>query len=1157
MKDKIKFVGLHAHSGVGSPFDGFGYPKDHMEYCYANGGEALALTDHGNMSGLAYQVLHAKQMEREGKDFKPIYGCEAYFIPSIDEWEEMYEKQREDKKKAKRMAKQKSETTIEAEGETKSRKRNPLNNSHHLVLVAINQEGLNNLYKLVSESHTQKYYYRKPRIDYALLSKYSSGIIGMSACLGGVYAGSYWEHHEDGEEAVLQAMRETTTRMVDIFGDRWYGELQWNNVPEQHELNQYIIKIAKETGIKLVSTTDSHYPDPEAWKNRELYKRLGWLGRGIPEWLDMTLPAGVEEIGYELYPKNGEQMWESYLQYSKECNQEYDDELVMGSIEETHEIAFNRIERFYPDSTVRLPNFVVPDGHDADDYLRQLAGEGLFSILKVNYPLIFKKKTKLAKDKTLLKYEQRLNHELEVISSRGFSKYFLTMKAVCDFGKDRFLMGPARGSAAGSLVAYALGISQVDPIKYGLLFSRFLRSDATDYPDIDVDFSNPMGLKELLIKEWGWNMAVPISNYNTLQLRSLIKDISKFYDIPFQEVNPVTNAMMAEATPRAKARHGIRAGVYTPTFEEVMEFSDSLQKFFKNHPQVKDHVIGLIGQIRSKSRHAGGILIGEDLDSHMPLISSKGVMQTPWSEGQNVRQLEPMGFIKFDLLGLSTLQMFEACIRRVLQNHHGIEEPTFEQVRGFYEKNLHPDVLDLHDNGVFKNIFQAGKFAGVFQFTTDGMQSLCKKANPSSIEEIAAVSAIFRPGPLSANVDKLYLEAKKDPHSVRYDHRLLEPILEDTYGLIIYQEQISQIATTMGTNITPDDGNTLRKLLTKKGLSESKQKKKDEIYSKFIKGCVAKRMSKKKALELWQKLEFFGKYGFNLSHSISYGLISYQCAWLYHKYESEWMCSFLDKEPETRKEKAINIAKSHGFDILPVSLNKSDRDWKAMDDETLVAPLLSIKGLGDKAIDEILKHRPFSNAEELLFTEGVSYRAFNKKAIDVLIRAGAMTDLIDDRFTGDKHFWSAVCVDKPKNKKKLNENIEAYRGEKSFSEEERIAFLTELTGVFPFNLVVPPEIVQGLRRNCIPPISEFDLDLMVGWLVPREVVKRKTKTGKPYYIVVAIDSNSETTKIRCWGVDPEKDKIHINRPYIIRPKYNETWGFSTRGPVGKSWKLLA
>ena len=1149
----IKFVGLHAHSGVGSPFDGFGYPQDHMDFCYENGGRALALTDHGNMSGLAYQVLHAKQMEKEGRDFKPIYGCEVYFVPSITEWEELYEKQREDKKKAKRMASQRSESNIEAEGETKSRKRNPLNNSRHLVLLAMNQEGLNNLYKMVSESHTQRYYYRKPRIDYALLSKYSSGVIGMSACLGGVYAGNYWEHHEEGKDAVLAAMRETTTRMVDIFGDRWYGELQWNNVPEQHELNQHIIEMHKEFGIKLTSTADSHYPNPEAWKHRELYKRIGWLGRGIPEWLDMNLPIGVEEIGYELYPKNGDQMWESYEQYSKECGYTYDDDLVLQSIEETHHIAFSRIEKFFPDNTVRLPSFIVPEGADADKHLGYMAAEGMHDILRKRG--FFGKQTK-SRNK-MKAYSDRLEHEMKVISSRGFSKYFLTMKAVCDFGKANFLMGPARGSAAGSLVAYALGISQVDPIKYNLLFSRFLRSDATDYPDIDVDFSNAMGLKELLVKEWGWNTAVPISNYNTLQLRSLIKDISKFYDIPFTEVNAVTNTMMSEATPRAKARHGIKAGVYTPTFEEVIEFSDSLQKFFKNHPEIKDHVIGLVGQIRSKSRHAGGILIGEDLDMHMPLISSKGVIQTPWSEGQNVRQLEPMGFIKFDLLGLSTLQMFEACIRRVLQKYFDIEQPTFEQIRNFYEERLHPDVLNLNDSAVFENIFHNGKFAGIFQFANSGMQELCKKVKPNSIEDISAVSAIYRPGPLSANVDKLYLEAKKAPHNISYEHRLLEPILKDTYGLIIFQEQISQIATTMGNNITPDDGNTLRKLLTKKGLSASKQKKKDEIYDNFISGCVDKDMPRKRALALWQKLEFFGKYGFNLSHSISYGIISYQCAWLYHNYESEWMCSFLDKEPETRKEHAINIAKSHGFDVLPVSLNKSDRDWKSLDGNVLVAPLMSIKGLGEKAIDQILQHRPFRTAEELLFTEGVSYRAFNKKAIDVLIRAGAMTDLIDGRFTGDKHFWSAVCVDKPKTKKKLLENIETYRAEKNFSEEERISSLTSLTGIFPFHLVLPQEVQDGLRRNCIPPISEFDKDLGIGWLIPREVTKRKTKTGKPFYVVTAIDGNSETTRIRCWGVDPEKDVLHLNRPYIIKPQYNDAWGFSTRGPVGKCWKLLS
>ena len=224
------------------------------------------------------------------------------------------------------------------------------------------------------------------------------------------------------------------------------------------------------------------------------------------------------------------------------------------------------------------------------------------------------------------------------------------MKAIVTKTDELQLAGPGRGSAAGSLVAYVLGITQIDPIKYGLLFSRFLRSDATDYPDIDYDVSDPMVLKEALIEEWGDSTVVPISNWNTLQLRSLIKDISKFYDIEFQEVNTVTGRMLAEATPLAKKAHGIKAGVYTPTFEEVIQYSETLQKFFRKYPHVKEHVVSLQGSYRSCSRHAGGVVIGEGLDKYMPLISSKGVRQTPWSEGQNVRQLEPMGFIKFDIL---------------------------------------------------------------------------------------------------------------------------------------------------------------------------------------------------------------------------------------------------------------------------------------------------------------------------------------------------------------------------------------------------------------------------------------------------------------------------------------------------------------------------
>ena len=376
--------------------------------------------------------------------------------------------------------------------------------------------------------------------------------------------------------------------MLDVFGDRWYGEIQWNNVPEQHELNNYIIKVAQEFGVKLLSTADSHYPNPDAWKDRELYKRLGWLGKGTPSWAEGSeLPSGVEEIGYELYPKNGDQMWESYKTYSD--GYDYDDDLVLESIEESYRIAHERIERFLPDNTVRLPSFVVPAGHTEDEALVNATLEGL-------------RERNLHNDS---EYLNRLRHELNVIADRGFSKYFLTMKAICDVSNQMMLSGPGRGSAAGSLVAYVLGITQVDPIKYNLLFSRFLRSDAKDYPDIDYDVSDSMLLKEKLVEMWGKDTVAPISNWNTLQLRSLIKDISKLYGVPFVEANNVTGVMIREATPLAKEKHGMKAGMYTPTWEEVMEFSSSLQAYLNKYPQVKAHVEGLVGQVRSCSRHAG------------------------------------------------------------------------------------------------------------------------------------------------------------------------------------------------------------------------------------------------------------------------------------------------------------------------------------------------------------------------------------------------------------------------------------------------------------------------------------------------------------------------------------------------------------------------
>ena len=1137
----MKFVNLHAHSGVGSPFDGFGYPQEHMDFAFDNGCEALALTDHGNMNGLAYQVLHAKKMKKQGKDFKPIFGVEAYFIPSVVEWREELERHKADKKMARKIEKEQSGTTIENEGESKAKGLSTINRSRHLVLLAMNETGLQNIFKLVSESYTGDYYYRKPRIDFDLLERHNEGVIALSACLGGIYAGCYWSKREEGSEAVMECMRDMTRKMISIFGDRWYGELQWNNVPEQHELNQYIIEIHKEFDLPLVSTADSHYPTPGAWKDRELYKRLGWLGKGKPEWLDMELPLSVQEMEYELYPKNGDQMWDAYTTYSKDCEVEYDDDIVRQSIEESYRIAFDRIGDFLPDNTVRLPDFVVPAGYTEDGYLEHLAKKGL-AYAPCN---IWKNQ----------KYQDRLQHELKVIADRGFSKYFLTMKAISDKTNETQLSGPGRGSAAGSLVAYALGITAIDPLRYGLLFSRFLRSDATDYPDIDYDVSDPMVLKEQLIEEWGSSTVVPISNWNTLQLRSLLKDISKFYDIPFQEVNVVTSRMLAEATPIAKKAHGIKAGVYTPTFEEVIKYSETLQKFFKAYPDVKTHVEALQGSYRSCSRHAGGVVVGEDLDKYMPLISSKGVRQTPWSEGQNVRQLEPMGFIKFDILGLSTLRMIEDCIRKILERHYNKPNPTFEDVKEFYDEHLHPDVINLDDQEVYKNIFHNEKWIGIFQFTEGGAQRFASKVKPTSIIDLAALTSIYRPGPLSAGVDKAYAKAVEEPQYVKYLNKDVERVTKETYGFLIFQEQIAQLAYNLGDGITMDEANLLRKILTKKGTGKGHEVK-ERIHEKFIRGCSNKGISVREAEQLWQTFEYFSGYGFNKSHAVSYSVISFQCAWLCNYYTVEWTAAFLSREPESRKEKAINLAKQHGYMIEPLNINYSGDTWNILDEQTLIAPLTTIKGLGDKAIEQIVAHRPFNTVEELLFHEEVVYSKFNKKALDVLARCGALKDLMDDRFTGDKHFWTAVCLDRPRNKKKLDENIETYRPEGSYTEEERIQFIADLTGIFPLSKVLTTKIQNELAEMCIPPISEYDEDLRLCWCIPRKIIKKKSRNGKYFYVVTAIDSNSAETRIRCWSIDPEKDDIQINRPYMIKPKYSLEWGFSTYGRVNNSWVLL-
>mgnify|MGYP003320772492 CR=1 FL=1 len=1127
---KIKFVGLHAHSCF-SVFDGLGYPNEHMDFAYENGMDALALTDHGNMNGLSYQVLHAKKMKEQGKQFKPIFGVEAYFHPSIKQWVE--DKKEIDAKKKNR-TKESITLTVEDENESKQQEKDLIKKRCHLILLAQNQTGLNNIFSLISKSYKGDNYYRYPRIDYELLEKHNEGIIASSACLGGVYAQDYWECRDKGDSAVLEKMRETTREMISIFGDRWYAEVQWNAIPEQHQLNQFVIQTAKEFNLKLISTSDSHYPRPDLWLDRTLYKKLAWLNSKTA---DRSLPTSLDEVGYELYPRNGDQMWEAYKTYSSQCGQVYDDELIRKSIEETYSIAHDRIENFMPDNSVKLPSFVVPPGKTADDALSELAEQGL-------------------QEKKLRKqiYRERMEYELAIIKENKFSQYFLTMKAISDRANELMLTGPGRGSGAGSLVCYLLGITQADPIRWELQFERFMRKNQKDYPDIDYDAAEASRLKETLIEEWGSDKVVPITNWNTLQLKSLIKDIAKFYDIPFTEVNAVTGKMIAEATPLAKKKHGIKAGLYNPTFEEVMEFSETLQYFLNQYPDIKTHVNTLYGQVRSASRHAGGVIITEDVDTCMPLINSGGTIQTPWSEGQNVRHLEPMGFIKFDILGLETLAMIESAIYHILKRHKGIKEPTFSDIKSFYDANLHVDRVNFEDQDVYENIFHTGKWAGIFQFTESGAQKFCQKAKPRSIIDLSAITSIYRPGPLSADVDKNYVTAKENPENVQYLHKHVKDVTESTYGFLVFQEQIASIAHKLGKDLSLEEGNQLRKVLTKKGTGKEAQVKQN-LFQKFVDGCINKSITKKNAEKMWQTFEFFSGYGFNKSHAVCYSIISFQCAWLLNYYPAEWMAAFLDKTSDKEKEKAINIAKSFGFKIKNIDVNTSGDRWEISEDgKTLIQPITSIKGFGDAAYKEISSYRPFSTVEEFLFHDYMSYSKVNKKALDVLCRVGALDNLMDSRFSGLKHFWSTIAVDRPRSEKKLLENIEKYYPEGDFTEQEKISFLTDLTGLFPINKVVSTEILDRLNERGIVPISEYDPELQYVWFIPRNIEVKKTKKGKTYWILDVIDSTSVNTKIRCWGIK-ESDGLLINRPYVAKLDYSEDWGFSTKS-VSKNLRLI-
>src|SRR5690554_5192393 len=1263
MTDSIKpkkFVGLHAHTHF-SVGDGLGTPEEHIQFALENGMDAIATTDHGNMNAFSHQKIAEKRLKDKGIDFFSIPGNEFYFIPSLEEWENIREERlsgRQAKKSSKaktsaatnkknnsvldelpkevrdshyKSAKEDIEDSVgtavienEDESKKEARYKDPLTRRNHLVLLPKNKEGVKALFALTSESYVNGFY-RYPRIDLDLLRKYANGnIIALSACVGGPLAYTILTNQEEGIpwddlgpndynfETIQRSLKDQIEEFQDALGkENFYLELQWNKLKPQHLINQHLIAASKTTGAKLVSTCDSHYARPDLWREREIYRMMAWMNKTKDEINKDALPKAIDELKCELYPKNAEQMWAAYKDTTKEYDF-YDDVLVKDSIEQSWSIAHEQIDKknMQIDTSVRLPGLhkivgldtlakVESDlkkskGHDADvdediDFdeeelsfhaLRLKAINGL----KWRLDTISKAGHIKLTDETISKYTSRLREELDVIKALNFSKYFLTYSKIMDVTTNRMITGPARGSAGGSLLAYVLNITQVDPIKYGLLFERFLTRHKKGFPDIDSDFSDRELAVQYIAEHFGETNTIPVSNFVQLQMKSLIKDTLKLEGVPFDEVNVYTAKVYGEAQAEARKKPGFDGAMWYLTFDEAMENSETFRELMEKYPTTKRTLQVLFKAMRGMSRHAGGIVVTDDGMRDMPLVKSGGVIQTPWPEGLNFRHLETFGFLKFDILGLGTLRMFEDAIGLILEKKLD-RKPSFEEIKQWYYDNLHPDNNPMDDQLVYKTVYHDGKFAGIFQFVNSTAQNLVKQLKPENITDIAVSTSIIRPGPLSAGADKLYLKQRKNPHLIKWKHPLLKEVLGDTAGLIVFQEQLQMIYHKLA-GVPLDETDDVRKAFTKKDMStkDEAEKERERLRNDFIEKCFeANKIEPNVSGEIFDELEKYVSYSFNKSHAISYAIISYMCAWLYTYYPNEWIAAYIDyttteKGKVTGKEDpksvALAEAKRLGFEIADPDINLC-REKTYVVNKNILPSFASMKYCGRAATEEILANRPYNSLEELLVTYDAKgnmkwrHSKFNKRGFSTLIklRAFGSMDLIGKEkryiFKSYRHMHYTIVDNmdqirkfvtrKNKGDQSLLEFIEnialsAPKEEiKEYSLEEQVEFLDKLAGISAnTSLLVPKNMRQYLFDRNIPSmddIQEGPLKQTV-WAIVANSNKAITRTGKHYLRARIFSDSMAEHQCFLWGFNPEKDATIPKNSVIIAKLEKNDFGFN-------------
>ena len=790
---------------------------------------------------------------------------------------------------------------------------------NHLILLVKDNVGYKNLCKLVTKGQIEGYYY-KPRVSWAQLEEYSEGLVALTACLGGPISQPILK--DNPEEA-----RERAAKLKRMFQDDFYLEMQHHNLPGEIKVNHEMVKIAHELGIELVMTNDSHYSYKGQDKAHDILLCMQ-MGKTLSD------PNRMKFYGPEFYLKNGDEMIETFASY--------DEAIRERALNNTLNIAEKCNLQLEFGKSI-LPHFPVPEGMTEESYLQELAHRSLENRLQ-HLPS--------------QNYQERLEFELDVIRQMGFPSYFLTVWDFIDYArKNNIPVGPGRGSAAGSLVAYALGITNIDPMEHKLLFERFLNPERISMPDIDIDFciERRSEVIQYVEKRYGKERVSQIVTFGTLAARAALKGVARVLDIPYAESDRL--AKMIPATPGTKLKEAIEPGT-------------QLGKLYHEDAKIKeliDLALEMEGTISNSGVHAAGVVISRDpLDELVPLMHSK--------EGQLVTQyamdhVANLGLLKMDFLGLRNLTIIHDTINLVEKYDH---------------KQLDMEHLPLDDEGVYK-MLSVGETDGVFQLESSGMKALVRDLKPTNFEDINALVALFRPGPLNSGMAETFVKRKNGKEQISYVDAKLEPLLCDTYGTIVYQEQIMQVAQELA-GYTLGQADLLRRAMGKK-----KPEEMDKQRQLFLDGAKQNNITDPVANKLFDAMSEFAAYCFNRSHSAAYAMIAYQTAYLKKHHPVSYLAALLSSvKNDLDKIKLYSLtAQKLGISILPPDIKVSDSDFTP-DCNNIRYGLASIKNVGEGVVEKIIEARNQQAFTTLAdFCEQVGLKNINRRVLESLIFVGA------------------------------------------------------------------------------------------------------------------------------------------------------------------------